>query len=64
MFENFFIYRHREFLVGDKKMKKISRDHARKSRSIAEEAHFSRYSRTFRQAHIQQLTSRLKVNKQ
>lgn len=40
-------------------MKKISRDYAR--RSIAEEAHYSRYSRTFRQAHIQQLTSRLKV---
>ncbi|KAH3837053.1 hypothetical protein DPMN_110431, partial [Dreissena polymorpha] len=48
-----------EFLIGDKKIKKISRDLARKS--IEDETHYSRYSRTFRQAHIQQLTSRLKV---
>ncbi|XP_052792042.1 leucine-rich repeat-containing protein 74B-like [Mya arenaria] len=48
-----------EFLVGDKKIKRLSRDLARKS--ISEEAHYSRYSRTFRQAHIQNLTSRLKV---
>ncbi|KAL4230754.1 hypothetical protein ACF0H5_011129 [Mactra antiquata] len=48
-----------EFLVGDKKMKKISRDYARNS--ITEEGQYSRYSRTFRKAHIQQMTSRLKV---
>ncbi|XP_052279316.1 uncharacterized protein LOC127877451 isoform X2 [Dreissena polymorpha] len=48
-----------EFLIGDKKIKKLSRDLARKT--IEDETHYSRYSRTFRQAHIQQLTSRLKV---
>ncbi|XP_060554773.1 leucine-rich repeat-containing protein 74A-like [Ruditapes philippinarum] len=48
-----------EFLVGDKKIKKISRDYARTS--VDDDVHYSRYSRTFRKAHIQQLTSRLKV---
>ncbi|XP_053400580.1 leucine-rich repeat-containing protein 74A-like [Mercenaria mercenaria] len=48
-----------EFLIGDKKIKKISRDYARTS--VGDGAHYSRYSRTFRKAHIQQPTSRLKV---
>ena len=50
-----------EFLVGDKKIKKISRDLARNSLQVGEEDHYSRYSRTFRKAHIEQLTSRLHV---
>ncbi|KAL3878651.1 hypothetical protein ACJMK2_030982 [Sinanodonta woodiana] len=51
-----------EFLQGDKRIKKISRDQARNSLRIGEEAHYTRYSRTFRNAHIEPVTSRLKVD--
>ncbi|KAL5012624.1 hypothetical protein ScPMuIL_011175 [Solemya velum] len=51
-----------EFLEGDKKMRKITREQARQAQASLEDDSYNKYSRSFRKAYVDPVTFRLKVD--
>ncbi|KAK3100783.1 hypothetical protein FSP39_025275, partial [Pinctada imbricata] len=51
-----------EFLEGDKKIRKISRDHAKDQHQQKASDNYARYSRSFKQGQIDPMTFRLRVD--
>ncbi|PVD34390.1 hypothetical protein C0Q70_05662 [Pomacea canaliculata] len=53
-----------EFMTGDKKMKRLSRNHAKNSKAERKQRgeNFTRYSRSFKQAHVDPVTLAVKVD--
>ncbi|KAJ8298308.1 hypothetical protein KUTeg_024839 [Tegillarca granosa] len=53
-----------EFLEGDKKIRKLSREYARHTASLAASGEsYTKYSRTFRKGNIDKMTFRLNIDK-
>lgn len=51
-------------MTGDKKMKRLSRNHAKNSKAERKQRgeNFTRYSRSFKQAHVDPVTLAVKVD--